>query len=218
MIFMQAFKQASSDRATKALSQSEPSSKLPLLTESKGEMALEFRSSFIKPCKYRMGSYVRRLRERHIFSTKECPSILKQECYLAYKSISVCAVFIWWFPGVFSLPEVELWSRNTCTGQKFHCIKSYHLQSFRSPTARGPACTGVKCSRAEVTNAQNLPSVPQNTEDLRRKKCKCNLSHGGKQIYLSMGSKVPEDLYRATLSKRLASTGCAWTVSSSRKD
>lgn len=148
---------------------------------------------------------------------QKCPSISEQECYLACKPISVCAVLIWWFPAAFSPPKGELWSRNTCIVQKFHSIKSYHLQSFRSPTARGPACPGAKCSRAEVTNAQKLPSVPQNTGDLRREKCKCNLSHGGTQIYLSTGSKVPH-LYRATLSKRLASRGCARTVSSSRKD
>lgn len=46
MIFTQAFKQASNDRATKAVSQSEPSFKVPLPTEIRGEITLEFRSSY----------------------------------------------------------------------------------------------------------------------------------------------------------------------------
>lgn len=69
MILVKAFKQARNDRATKVVWQSEPSSKLPLLTESRGEMALEFRSSFIKLCKIESG-ILRKEAERHVLSTK----------------------------------------------------------------------------------------------------------------------------------------------------
>lgn len=89
---MQAFKQASNDRATKAVAQSEPSSKVPLQTE-KEKWLWNLEAAFSS---YANGKWdpVKGGWEKGISCQQKCPSILEQECYLACKSISACAAFI----------------------------------------------------------------------------------------------------------------------------
>lgn len=80
MLFTQAFKQASNDRAMK-VPQLKPSSKLPCLTESRGEMALKFLSSFIKL--HRVGFCVRRGFREAFLINKTVSLYLKTEVLLS---------------------------------------------------------------------------------------------------------------------------------------